>query len=120
MPVPDLLVDLQSEVILEAHLQCAAHEMPIHADDSKFFGSSISSIAKRKLVADKDGFYHTAPRYMPFPAKHVSIRGVEEDNYAVVDVSNVSRGGVARILEEIEYSRALFEVRFSCVVLSSC
>jgi len=39
----------------------------------------------------------------------VSIRGVKELKYAIVDVTRVSRGGVAEVLEEIEDSRVLFE-----------
>ncbi|EJD53252.1 DEAD/H helicase [Auricularia subglabra TFB-10046 SS5] len=109
MPVPDLLVDLHSDIIIEAHLQCAAFEMPINLDDAGYFGSSLKRICDARLVKDNEGWYHTHDKFMPYPAKHVSIRGIEEDRYAVVDVSNLSRGGVAKILEEIEYSRALFE-----------
>lgn len=55
--------------------------------------------------------YHTHPRYMPYPAGHVSIRGIEEERYTVVDVTRVGQpGGEAKVLEEVELSRALFEV----------
>jgi DEAD/DEAH box helicase domain-containing protein len=55
--------------------------------------------------------YHTHPRYMPYPAGHVSIRGIEEERYTVVDISRVGQaGGEAKVLEEVELSRALFEV----------
>ena len=73
--------------------------------------------------AGKDVFYGTAfvlhtitrylthPRFMPYPAKHVSIRGIEEERYIVVDVSRIGQsGGEPRVLEEVEVSRALFEV----------
>lgn len=39
----------------------------------------------------------------------MSIRGVKELKYAIIDVTRVSRGGVAEVLEEIEDSRVLFE-----------
>lgn len=39
----------------------------------------------------------------------MSIRGVKELKYAIIDVTRVSRGGVAELLEEIEDSRVLFE-----------
>ncbi|KZV84071.1 hypothetical protein EXIGLDRAFT_727691, partial [Exidia glandulosa HHB12029] len=64
----------------------------------------------------KDG-YHTHDKFMPYPAKHVSIRGIEEERYAVVDVTGLARGGQARILEEIEYSRAIFETYEGAVFL---
>lgn len=55
--------------------------------------------------------YHTHPRYMPYPAGHTSIRGIEEHRYTVVDVSRVGQpGGEPKVLEEMEASRALFEV----------
>ena len=50
--------------------------------------------------------YHPHPKYLPYPAKHVSIRGVEEDKYTLVDITKQA----PKILEEIEFSRALFEV----------
>jgi DEAD/DEAH box helicase domain-containing protein len=53
--------------------------------------------------------YHPHPRFLPYPSKFVSIRGIQEDIYTVLDVSNAqSNNGI--ILEELEWSRALFEV----------
>ncbi|KAI8998791.1 DEAD/H helicase [Trametes punicea] len=107
----DLIVDLESKVILEAHLQCAGHEMPLTDEDEMYFGPSMKEICETRLVKDKDGWYHTHPRYLPYPSRHVSIRGVEEEKYSVVDVSRVGKpGGSATILEEVELSRALFEI----------
>ncbi|KAG9075170.1 hypothetical protein FS749_013180, partial [Ceratobasidium sp. UAMH 11750] len=43
--VGELHVDLDNQAILESHLQCAAHEMPIHAThDHIYFGSSFKAI----------------------------------------------------------------------------
>lgn len=54
---------------------------------------------------------------MPYPSKHVSIRGIEDEKYSVADVSRIGRpGGTVRILEEIELSRALFEIYEGAVV----
>lgn len=62
------------------------------------------------LPVDTGNRYHTHPRYMPFPAKHVSLRGIEEERYTVVDISRLGQpGGTAKVLEEVEVSRALFE-----------
>jgi DEAD/DEAH box helicase domain-containing protein len=55
---------------------------------------------------------------MPYPAQHVSIRGVEEERYTLVDVTQINSGGALRILEEIEVSRALFEIYEGAVVSS--
>jgi DEAD/DEAH box helicase domain-containing protein len=102
--------------------------MPIHVEDDQiYFGSVLKSICETRLKSDADGWYayyylfcsisliffdsryHTHPQFLPYPAKHVSIRGVKELKYTVIDVTRVSRGGAAEVLEEIEDSRVLFE-----------
>lgn len=55
--------------------------------------------------------YHAHPRFLPYPAKYVSIRGVEEEQYTVIDITGAGSGKEPRVLEEIELSRAIFEVR---------
>lgn len=69
----NLVVDLESPVILEgklqleksaiypnifqAHLQCAANEMPISVkQDEKYFGVAMGKICQQRLVRDKDGW----------------------------------------------------------------
>jgi hypothetical protein len=55
--------------------------------------------------------YHPHPKFLPHPAKHISIRGADDDKYTIIDVTRVGLpDGVPRILEEIELSRAIFEV----------
>ncbi|KAI9456100.1 hypothetical protein HD554DRAFT_2317614 [Boletus coccyginus] len=105
-PMSDLVVDLDSKVILEAHLQCAAHEMPLCKGDNVYFGPSLGELCDAKLRRDKDGWYHPHPKFLPYPTKYVSIRGAEDDKYTLVDITK----DVPNILEEIEFSRALFEV----------
>ncbi|KAG8678188.1 hypothetical protein FRC09_020046, partial [Ceratobasidium sp. 395] len=55
--------------------------------------------------------FHTNPKFLPHPSKYISIRGIQEDKYAVVDVtlSNQSEGQ-AKVLEELELSRAIYEL----------
>ncbi|KAF8580679.1 P-loop containing nucleoside triphosphate hydrolase protein [Ramaria rubella] len=106
----DLIIDLDNKVVLEAHLQCAGHEMPLSTDDQMYFGRLFNETCEKCLIKDKEGWYHTHPRYMPYPAKHVAIRGVEEERYMVVDISRVGDSeGEPKVLEEVEISRALFE-----------
>lgn len=106
----NLFVDLENRIILEAHLQCAAEEMPINViEDVQYFGSQLGEICETRLKADSDGWYHPHPQYLPYPSKHVSIRGAKEGTYTIIDITRIARGGEARILEEIEDSRVLFE-----------
>lgn len=137
--VGELLVDLDNKVILESHLQCAANEMPIHAThDKAYFGPSFKEICESRLKKDVEGWYvlllisswtslkrnlvaysgryHTNPAFLPYPSKYISIRGIQEDKYAVVDVTLFDHSqGQAKVIEELELSRAIFEVRSSCL-----
>ncbi|KAF5391897.1 hypothetical protein D9757_001704 [Collybiopsis confluens] len=105
--VDDLVIDLDNKIILESHLQCAAHELPLCLDDERYFGPLMKEICEAKLHID-DGWYHPHNKYLPSPSKYISIRGVQEDRYVLVDITKSVAS--ATILEEIEFSRAIFEV----------
>ena len=61
--------------------------------------------------------YETHPKFLPYPSKYISLRGSADEEYSVIDVSKVGKpGGVARILEQMELSRALFELYEGAVV----
>ncbi|KAL1746966.1 P-loop containing nucleoside triphosphate hydrolase protein [Schizophyllum fasciatum] len=105
--IDDLIVDLDSKVVLEAHLQCAAHEMPLSLQDDIYFGPHMREICETRLSRDDDGWYHAHPKFLPYPAQHVSIRGMQEEKYLIVDVT---RADAPKTLEEVEISRALFEI----------
>ena len=55
-PMEDLIVDLGSKVILEAHLQCAAQEVPLSLDDEVYFGPLAREICETQLAKDEDGW----------------------------------------------------------------
>jgi DEAD/DEAH box helicase domain-containing protein len=97
----DLILDFDNMLILEGHLQCAAFELPITEADQKYFPNMEKALGK--LDRDSEGF-HAANRYLPWPSKHVSIRGIEEDQYAVVDITNNRN----IVIEEVEASRTGF------------
>lgn len=97
----ELILDFDNIMVLEGHLQCASFELPITDDDEKYFPNMEKVLPK--LERDSHG-YHCATRYLPWPSNNVSIRGIEEDQYAVVDITN-NRNVV---MEEIEASRTSF------------
>lgn len=104
----DLVLDFNNTMILESHLQCAAFEIPMNlATDCQFFlpcsEQFITDTVQKRLVEDEYG-YHAHPKYLPWPSKNVSLRGLEEQMFAVVDVTNDRN----IILEEIEASRTSF------------
>ncbi|KAJ7590973.1 DEAD/H helicase [Mycena floridula] len=114
-PTDELILDLESKIILEAHLHCAASEMPLSMDDSVYFGPLMKYICDARLKRDSDGrYWDTHPNFLPYPQQFISIRGVQEDKYVLVDVT---KAGASTILEEIEYSRALFEIYEGAVYL---
>ncbi|KAF3941338.1 hypothetical protein ABW19_dt0203453 [Dactylella cylindrospora] len=114
MPNPSLHIDLQSLLILEGHVQCAAFEMPIRPEeDQKYFGSSLKSLADERLVKDERGFYHCHERFRPYPSQHVSLRDTEDDHIAVVDITQNRN----IVLEEVEPSRAIFTLYEGAIFL---
>jgi len=55
---------------------------------------------------------------LPFPSKYVSIRGsTDEEKYVAVDITRIVQVGSGfHVLEEIDLSRALFEIYEGAVV----
>lgn len=106
-PNCELQVDLTNLLVLEGHIQCAAHEMPINADeDEKYFGKQLSEICEDRLRKDSLGFYHTADRFLPHPSRSVAIRDTEDNHFAIIDTTH----GRNVVLEELEASRAFFTI----------
>ncbi|ANZ74121.1 BA75_00074T0 [Komagataella pastoris] len=116
MEYQDLVLDFSNTAVLESHLQCAAFEKPITDLDweAKWF-SDYNQDQIEEILANKLDFletspdypepaYHVSSRYLPWPSSHVSIRAIEEENYAVVDITN-NRNVV---IEEVEASRTSF------------
>ncbi|EXJ74837.1 DEAD/DEAH box helicase domain-containing protein [Cladophialophora psammophila CBS 110553] len=104
-PNCELQVDLQNELVVEGHIQCAAFEMPIKADeDEKFLGKMLAEICTERLSYDPMGFYHCNERFRPLPSRCVPIRDTEDNHFAVVDITH----GRNVVLEEVEASRAFF------------
>lgn len=56
-PISELAIDTESEVLLEAHLQCAGQEMPLSLEDEQYFGPGMRKICENQLVKDKDGWH---------------------------------------------------------------
>ncbi|KAI7640915.1 P-loop containing nucleoside triphosphate hydrolase protein, partial [Hortaea werneckii] len=107
-PNCELQVDLTNMLVLEGHIQCAAHEMPIRPDeDDKYFGKQLSEICEERLRKDDLGFYHTDERFLPHPSRTVAIRDTEESHFAIIDTTP-GHGNV--VLEELEASRAFFTI----------
>lgn len=104
-PNSALQVDLENMLVLEGHVQCAAHEMPLNVDvDTEYFGSLLPKTARERMRKDPQGFYHCNERFLPQPSRSVAIRDTEEDHFAIIDITH----GKNTVLEELEASRAFF------------
>nr|POE54491.1 atp-dependent helicase hrq1 [Quercus suber] len=106
-PNCELQVDLTNVLVLEGHIQCAAFEMPINPEsDQMYFTKQLSEICSERLVKDDLGFYHTSPRFLPYPSRTVAIRDTEDSHFAIINTTN----GANTVLEELEASRAFFTI----------
>lgn len=101
----DLVLDFDNMLMFESHIQCAAFELPIDIDrDSQYFDrKNLTTICETRLQHDANG-YHANDRFLPWPSALISLRGSEEDIFAVVDITN----GRNIIIEEVEASRTSF------------
>ncbi|KMT10853.1 hypothetical protein BVRB_5g113540 isoform A [Beta vulgaris subsp. vulgaris] len=107
-------VDAQNPKILEQHLICAATEHPLSlVYDGKYFGSGLSAAVtalKNRGYLSTDPSRESAARIWSYigqeksPSRSISIRAMESEKYKVAD------GKTNEVLEEIEESRAFFQV----------
>ncbi|KAK0552150.1 ATP-dependent 3'-5' DNA helicase [Tilletia horrida] len=108
-PDAALTVDLTNDFVVEAHIQCAASEMPVNpAEDAQFFGPSTEKICRTRLEPDGKGYYLCREDLLPAPARNVAIRGARQDTYSYID-DTPGRVEGPRVMEEVEIERAIFE-----------
>lgn len=112
-------VMLDNSVIMENHLQCAAHELPINIlNDERFFGTGGRAAQFREMVTStlelisddpnelEDEYYYTcASKYLPNPSSTFSLRGLgtanEDEDFSVIDITS----GRNTVIEQVEVSR---------------
>jgi DEAD/DEAH box helicase domain-containing protein len=111
-PVEHCQVDSQNQKVLGQHLACAAFEKPLCPEhDERYFGSGMNSLMvtlndRGCLMNNQSGdsgvWKYAGPDKSP--SRTVSIRAIEHDRYKVIDKQGY------RVLEEIEESKAFFQV----------
>ncbi|XP_038726130.1 uncharacterized ATP-dependent helicase YprA-like isoform X2 [Tripterygium wilfordii] len=113
-PIECCHVDAQNQQVLQQHLVCAALEHPISLlYDEKYFGSglgtAIMSLKKRGCLST-DLSVEISCRMWSYvgrekiPSRAISIRAIEAERYQVIDKKR------DKVIEEIEESRAFFQV----------
>ncbi|KAJ1291804.1 hypothetical protein BS78_02G344800 [Paspalum vaginatum] len=113
-PIEHCHVDSHNLKLLGQHLACAAYEHPLCLQyDERYFGSSLNSAMttlkdKGYIINNPSGSFSSSMwNYIgpeKSPSQAVSIRAIEQDKYKVIDKLN------NRLLEEIEESKAFFQV----------
>ena len=111
-PMTKLWIEPSNELILEAHIRCAAFEMPFSPSDSRFFGEAGWTIAQRVCFSDKAGYYQVQDTESP--ALSVPIRGARQDTYQYIDVM------IGQLLEEVEIERVYFEAYEGAAFIMTC
>ncbi|KAF1797843.1 P-loop containing nucleoside triphosphate hydrolase protein [Mucor lusitanicus] len=106
--LPDTLsINFENSIVIESHVQCAAEEEPIHAiQDQVYFGENLPAVCEEHLTPIGDQLYRPDPKFRPYPSQYVNIRNINQDSFAVVDVTD----GRNVVLEEIEVHRVGFEI----------
>lgn len=113
-PNAELHIYLDNIITFEAHVQCAAFELPIKLnEDTLYFGHGLTQLCENHLIQDSLGLYHCHPRFRPLPPAHVPIRDAEDESFAIIDVSL----GKNLLLEELEVSRAIFTIYDGAIYL---
>ncbi|KAG0531281.1 hypothetical protein BDA96_04G010000 [Sorghum bicolor] len=122
-PVEHCHVDARNRKVLGQHLACAALEKPLCPEhDERHFGPGMDAVMatlrdQGHLTNTSNSLDHHSGvwKYVgpdKNPARTVSIRAIEHDRYKVVD-----KQGYRRVLEEIEESKAFFQVHEGAVYM---
>jgi DEAD/DEAH box helicase domain-containing protein len=108
-PDADVPIALDNVLVLEGHLQCAAQELPVRVEDCRHFSLEQNStlwtdLVQNRLEPMQHGMFTCHPRFAPRPSTHVHIRGIQDEDYAVVDTTNDRNV----VVETVEASRTPF------------
>ncbi|KAL5725762.1 hypothetical protein ACHQM5_008871 [Ranunculus cassubicifolius] len=120
-PIECCLVDSQNKQVLGQHLLCAALEHPLSlVHDERYFGPGLnwsinSSTLKGQLSSNSSrGFSTKMWSYIGHekrPSYGISIRAIEKEKYQVINRKT------NKVIEEIEESKAFFQVYEGAVYL---
>lgn len=112
----DLCVDLKNLMIAEGQLQCAFKERNVPNDELSTEWVSwwnclpweiYENLIRENLKWESDISKWTCDdSYLPYPPLMVSIRAIDEDSFAVVDITGGN--GRQEVIETIEASRTTF------------
>ncbi len=129
-PHENALLDPDNVYILQRHLPCAAHEVPLRVsaeegrpqdlespaiqDDEALFGPGF--VDAMVALEDSGALRYTGERWVytrgDYPAQDISLRDAEGDRFAILDAANTYR-----MLEEISSTTAPMRVHPGAIYL---
>jgi len=112
-PFEEAIVDLENEYILNAHLLCAAYELPLKEGDENFFGGRTWELAAE---LEKGGFLRARagrlfPTRLRSPSHDISLRSSSGSTVDIVDRETGS------VLGTVEEATSIFHVHPGAVYL---
>ena len=117
-PIETAHIDLSNPQLLLQHISCASFEKEIDVEtDIEYFGQFLKPITIKlqnsKIVSphptrNDQKLYHVGGGT---PARGVSLRAIDPERYSIIDEST------GQIIEEIEQSKAFYEVYDGAVYL---
>lgn len=104
------VINPENPYILTGHLLCAAKELPLREEDKAYFGGENSPTYHRVVeLLEAEGLL-TGGKFKtstdPFPQKQVSLRGIDNNSYTII---NFESGRPIRLEKDIEESLAFRE-----------
>ncbi len=112
--VENALVNPENRYILQAHLMCAAWELPLTGYDEKFFGPAmiqeVAALEAEGRLRERRHRWYLTPA-IAYPAQAINIRSTSGENFAVVDTSS------GALIETVEASVAFFQIHPGAVYL---
>lgn len=107
------LINPDNVYILEKHIPCAAHEMPLSAETDLFgpgFHETVANLERRGVLQRRnERWYYSGFGY---PAEDVSIRSISPSSFVLLDESQG-----CQTLEEIEATTAPLRVHPGAIYL---
>ncbi|GFP90671.1 putative ATP-dependent helicase hrq1 [Phtheirospermum japonicum] len=121
-PIECCHVDPSNDQVLQQHLSCSAHELPLSLlHDEKYFGPGLERAImtlKNKGRLSTDMSRDCVARIWTYigheksPSSTVNVRSIETERYKVIDETK------NEVLEEIEESKAFFQVYDGAVYMN--
>jgi len=108
------LINPENPYIMQAHLACAAWEMPLSEKDETYFGPTLkweaTLMESQNLLRLRNGKWYYPPG-IAYPAQSVNIRSTSGKNFAIVNTATDS------LLETIESAVAFYQVHPGAIYL---